>query len=157
MAAGSLELYDDSDTRALLKPAAIWEIERGVAMSAMTLHRASLIRSDWFRRVTALFEDHDVLVLPSAQCWPFDASIDYPKEIAGQPMDTYHRWMQVVIPAGLIGLPVVNVPVGFGENGLPAGMQLIGPRGSDARLLRLAQAWHEATDWPGKRPPPLGH
>ena len=157
VAVGSLELYDDPDTRALLKPAAIWEIQRGVAMSAMTLHRASLIRSDWFRRVTALFEDHDVLVLPSAQCWPFDASIDYPKEIAGQPMDTYHRWMQVVIPAGLIGLPVVNVPVGFGENGLPAGMQLIGPRGSDARLLRLAQAWHEATDWPGKRPPPLGH
>ena len=70
-------------------------------------------------------------------------------------MDTYHRWMQVVIPAGLIGLPVVNVPVGFGPDGLPAGVQLIGPRGSDAALLRLAQHWHDATGWPQKRPPKL--
>jgi amidase len=96
-----------------------------------------------------------VLVLPSAQLWPFDGDWTYPEEIAGRSMDTYHRWMQVVIPAGLIGLPVVNVPVGFGPDGLPAGVQLIGPRGSDGALLRLAQQWHSATGWPQKKPPQL--
>lgn len=153
--AGLGPLYHDPSKRNGLKDTAVWEIERGLAMDAMTVHSASLIRSDWFRRAHALFDEFDVLVLPSAQLWPFDVTQDYPREIAGQQMDTYHRWMQVVIPAGLIGLPVVNVPVGFGPDGLPAGLQLIGPRGSDARLLRLAARWHEATQYPQKHPPKL--
>lgn len=152
--AGGLQAdYGDDARRAYLKPAAIWEIERGLKMTAMDVQRASVTRSDWFRRATRLFESHDVLVLPSAQLWPFDVDWTYPETIAGHAMDTYHRWMQVVVPAGLIGLPVVNVPVGFGANGLPAGVQLIGPRGSDGALLQLAQQWHSATNWPQQRPP----
>lgn len=148
-------LYADPAKRKFLKPSAIWEIERGLAMDIATLQRASAIRSDWFRRTTKLFEQVDVLALPSAQLWPFDVEMVHPTEIVGVQMDTYHRWMQVVIPAGLIGLPVVNIPIGFGANGLPAGLQLIGPRGSDARLLQLARHWHEATQWPQKRPPKI--
>jgi amidase len=70
-------------------------------------------------------------------------------------MDTYHRWMEVVVPASLAGLPVVAVPAGFGPQGLPMGLQLIGKRGADRQLLELAEAWHAATDWPGQRPPQL--
>ncbi len=155
VAAGSADLHADPDKRQLLKPAALWEIERGLAMTAPDIFRASAARSDWFRCVTGLFDAYDVLVLPSAQCWPFDVTWEHPREIAGVTMDTYHRWMQVVIPAGLLGLPVVNVPAGFGANGLPGGLQLIGPRGSDGHLLQLAQEWHLATDWPNARPPAL--
>lgn len=155
VAAGLHPIYADPEKRAHLKPAAQWEVSRGMSMPAMHLHRASLSRSDWFRKTSALFEDFDVLVLPSAQCWPFDASLEYPTEIAGTTMDTYHRWMQVVIPASLVGLPVINIPIGFGENGLPAGLQLIGPRGGAGKLLQLAQDWHKATDWPNKRPPAI--
>lgn len=155
VSSGSHEHYKNPETRKLLKPAALWEVERGLAMSVADLHHASEQRSDWFRCALTLFEDVDVLVLPSAQCWPFPAELEHPAQIAGQQMDTYHRWMQVVIPASLIGLPVVNIPIGFGENGLPAGLQLIGARATGAQLLRLAQEWHEATDWPNKRPPHL--
>ncbi|MGB3246372.1 MAG: amidase [Sulfitobacter sp.] len=153
--AGLLNDFEDPTRRAFLKPAAIWEVERGIAMSGMDVHKASLIRSDWFRAAAAVFETVDVLVLPSAQVWPFDVTMEHPTEIAGISMDTYHRWMQVVVPASLLGLPVVNVPIGFGETGLPAGLQLIGPRGSDARLLQLAEEWHIATDWPASSPPAL--
>jgi len=146
-------LYAAPASRERLKPEAIWEVERGLAFSGMEIHRASVLRSDWFRRAADLFETLDVLALPSAQVFPFDKATEWPREIAGRQMDTYHRWMEVVIAASLIGLPVVNVPVGFSDGGLPMGMQLIGPRGSDRRLLELAQAWHEATDWPGRRPP----
>jgi amidase len=148
-------IYNNPDTRSALKEAAQWEVKRGLAMDAMTLQRASEIRSDWFRCVAEMFQTVDVLVLPSAQVWPFDVGMVHPTEIAGVAMDTYHRWMQVVVPAGLIGLPVVNIPAGFGANGLPAGLQLIGPRGSDARLLQLAQQWHAATQWPQTRPPAI--
>ncbi|MGC1504756.1 MAG: amidase [Sulfitobacter sp.] len=155
VAGGNHALYADPEKRKLLKPAAIWEIERGLAMSAMEVNHASMARSDWLRAVNALFETVDVLVLPSAQSWPFDVNMVHPTEIAGVTMDTYHRWMQVVIPAGLVGLPVVNIPAGFGDNGLPGGLQLIGRHGSDARLLQLAQDWHAATDWPRARPMPV--
>ncbi|MEM9968518.1 MAG: amidase family protein [Pseudomonadota bacterium] len=117
----------------------------------MDLQEASLIRSDWFRTAVDLFATCDVLALPSAQVWPFVAETVSPVEIAGHRMDCYHRWMQVVVPASLIGLPVVNIPIGFSTAGLPAGMQLIGPRGGDAMLLRLAQQWHDATQWPVRR------
>ena len=156
VAGGLAAFYDDPSKRDHLKDTAIWEIERGLAMSAMDVHRASVVRSDWFKTSAQIFESYDVLALPSAQMWPFDVTYDWPREIAGQAMDTYHRWMEVVIAASLIGLPAVCVPAGFGgAHDLPMGLQLIGPRGSDAKLLRLAETWHQATDWPGQRPPKL--
>lgn len=148
-------LLEDPATAGQLKPEAMWEIEQGRALSALDVHRASLIRSDWYRNAMTLFETHDVLALPTAQAWPFMADLDWPKEIAGVAMDTYHRWMEVVIPASLLGLPVVAVPAGFGAAGLPMGVQLIGAPGTDAMLLEVAEAYHRATDWPAARPPLL--
>ena len=138
-----------------MKDSAEWEIATGRALSAMDVQAASLIRSDWFRRAAHLFETFDAILLPTAQVWPFDVTIDYPRAVAGHAADTYHRWMQVVVPASLLGLPALAVPAGFGDAGLPMGLQIIGPRGSDERLLRIGAAWHDATDWPGTRPPAL--
>ncbi len=152
VAGGSESLYENPTTRALLKTEAIWEIERGLGLTAMDVHRASVVRSQWFKRAAELFESYDALLLPSTQVWPFPAEWRYPEEISGQAMDTYHRWMEVVIPVGLIGLPCLNIPTGFGANGLPAGLQLFGARGCDAKLLQIGQVWHDATKFPERRP-----
>ena len=153
--AGSMgALYFDERKRADLNRQAIWEIERGLNLSAMEVHRASEMRSDWFRTAATLFDTYDVLALPSAQMWPFDITLDWPRSIGTTTMDTYHRWMEVVIPASLIGLPAISVPAGFGgPNDMPMGLQLIGRRGSDAKLLQVAELWHQATQWPAQRPP----
>lgn len=149
---GLAPMLQDPAKRDRLKATAIWEAERYLDMPATEVHRASVIRSEWFQTSAQLFENVDVLVLPSAQVWPFDVDVEYPTEIAGRSMDTYHRWMEVMIAPSLLGLPVVNIPMGFGgPNNLPMGLQLIGKRGSDAALLRLANAWHAATDWPNVR------
>ena len=55
-----------------------------------------------------------------------------------------------MIAASLLGLPVVNLPIGFGAEGLPMGMQLIGPRGEDARVLAAARCFEEASDPVGR-------
>ncbi len=154
-AASLAPLYDDPATRDALKPAAIWEVEQGRRLSAAQIHAASVIRSDWFAVAARLFDTYGALVLPTAQCWPFPVAWDWPKSIGGVAMDTYHRWMEVVIPASLIGMPTLAVPAGFGAHGLPMGLQLIGRRGGDLGLLQLGQVWHSATDWPGRRPPQL--
>jgi amidase len=68
-------------------------------------------------------------------------------------MDTYHRWMEVVLYASLCGLPALNVPVGFNPQGLSMGMQLIGQAQGDLALLSLGLAYEETVqDWLAIRP-----
>ena len=152
VAAGLGPLADQPTTRDALKPEALWEIERGRSLSAMAVQRASEIRSDWFRAAAGLFARFDALVLPTAQVWPFPVEWRWPQEVAGVQMDTYHRWMQVVVPVSLIGLPCLAVPAGFGEAGLPMGLQVFGRRGNDAGILQLGQAWQRTAIGTDDRP-----
>jgi amidase len=152
-AGGMKALYDDPVKRAQIKPESIWEIEQGRGLSAQAVYEASVIRSRYYAHMARLFDRFDAVVLPSAQVWPFPVEWRWPQSINGVAMDTYHRWMEVVIPVSLIGLPALSVPVGFGPQGLPMGMQIAGRVGADAAVLALGQAYHRATDWPGRRPP----
>ena len=61
-----------------------------------------------------------------------------PKQIEGIKMDTYHRWMEVVIPSSLAGLPVISIPCGYNQEGLPMGMQLVGGFNADLKVLTTA-------------------
>lgn len=149
------ELYANPVTRAKLKPETRWEIEQGLGLSAAAVHTASVTRSRWYACAARLFQTYDALALPSAQVWPFPAEWRWPHSINGHMMDTYHRWMEVVIPVSLAGLPAIALPAGFGANGLPMGLQLFGRAGADASILAMAEAYHRATDWPGKRAPAL--
>ena len=147
-------LYANPANRSQMKADLIWEIERGLALTAQQIHDASVIRSAWFAEFADM-RNIDFLALPSAQIFPFPAEWEWPKSIGNKPMDTYHRWMEVVVPASLIGVPALSLPAGFNDAGLPMGMQLIGRRGTDAQVLGAGQDYHLATDWPGQRPPPV--
>ena len=148
-----LELYKDVSKRKLMKPEAQWEVEGGLKLSGAQVYNASRARSAWYVAVQKLFQKYDYLLLPSAQVFPFDAAVHWPKAINGVAMDTYHRWMEVVVPASLLGFPTINVPVGFSPQGLPMGMQIIGRHNADFAVLQLAYAYEQATDWvPGHLP-----
>ena len=134
----------------MVKPELRWEIERGLALSAADLCRASTIRSDWFRHTAGM--EVQVLALPTAQLFAFDADWHWPRQIAGVAMDSYHRWMEVVVPASLTGLPALSVPAGFGPSGTPIGLQLVGHRGRDAAVLNLGREYEAATDWITRQP-----
>lgn len=137
-------LWRDEQTRAQLNPQISWEITRGLALSVEVVEAAAAIRLRWLATLADLFTRFDALVLPATQIWPFPVSWDWPREIAGQGMDSYHRWMEVVVPASLAGVPAVALPAGFGLTGLPGGVQMIGPAGGDAALLALAARYEEA-------------
>ncbi|WP_436189155.1 amidase [Pseudorhodoferax sp. LjRoot39] len=127
-----------------IKPEALWEYEQGQGTSAAQFMAASSRRTAFYQHLLGLFERHDVLALPSAQVWPFAATERWPTQIAGRRMDTYHRWMEVVIYATFAGLPAISIPAGFGPQGLPMGLQLIGRPRDDAGVLRLAAAYEAA-------------
>ncbi|WP_236636889.1 amidase [Sinomicrobium soli] len=147
-----LNYYEDPQTRDALKPELIWEIEQGLKLSEDDVERAQSIRVGWYAELDRLFSRYDYLVLPSAQVFPFSKHIHWPREISGQKMDTYHRWMEVVIPGSLGGIPVVNVPVGFDAQGRPMGMQIMGKFGDDKRVLEFALAYEQITDHLSVRP-----
>ncbi|TDR53299.1 amidase [Halomonas ventosae] len=147
------DLYNDTSKRKLLKPEAQWEIREGLSLSAHEIHKASVARSHWYSTLHQQFKDYDFLVLPSAQCFPFPATTPWPSEISGREMDTYHRWMQVVVPGSLSGCPILNMPAGFSSKGLPMGIQVIAPHRSELSLLKLAKAYEEAApDWKKRKP-----
>jgi amidase len=148
-------LHADPARRAMMKPEACWEVERGAALSAYQVVDASIERTAWYHAVCRLFERFDYLVLPSAQVFPFDAALHWPREIAGVAMDTYHRWMQVVVPVTMSGCPALNVPAGFSASGLPMGIQLVGRHHDEVGCLQLARAYERATGWVERHPPPL--
>ncbi len=145
-------LYDNPQTRKLLKPELQWEIEGSFDMTAARISAADKARSDWYRALHKLFEHYDLLVLPTAQVFPFSADIHWPKAVNDKSMDTYHRWMEVVIGGTLAGLPVVNLPAGFDSDGRPMGIQFIGPMGQDRKVLEFAMAYEAATNHLDKRP-----
>jgi amidase len=133
--------------REKIKPEALWEYDQSRDLVFAEFMRASQVRTSFYRHLLALFEKWDVLVLPSAQVWPFDVNMRWPQQIAGRSMDTYHRWMEVTIYATLAGLPALCVPAGFHpQRGWPMGMQLIGKHSADAFLLRVAGAYEAARE-----------
>ena len=126
-------------------------------MTANDFLQASTERTAFYQQVLTMFDDHDVLVMPSAQVWPFAIDTRWPSVIhtanGAVTMDTYHRWMEVVLYPSLAGLPSLNVPCGFNPQGLPMGMQLIGKPRGDLAVLALGLAYEEAIgDWLSVRP-----
>ena len=148
-------VYEQPQLRALMKPEALWEVEQGLQLTAAQLYQASVQRTQVYHALRRLFEQYDYLAAPTAQVFPFDAQLHWPRAIAGVAMDTYHRWMEIVTPFSLAGLPVASVPVGFGANGLPMGMQLVGTARADLRVLGLAKAFETIAPWATQRPPVL--
>jgi amidase len=150
-----LAYYNDPAKRALLKPEAIWEVETALKLSAFDITAASVVRTEWYQAVRRFFETYDYFILPTAQLFPFDAALNWPEEIAGRKMQTYHEWMKGVFPVTMSGCPALAVPAGFSAQGLPIGLQIVGPNHSELSCLQLAYAYDNATQWVAKRPPPL--
>ena len=140
--------------RAHIKAEALWEHEQFLTLTGAQLMAGSASRTRFHHSMLALFEKFDVLAIPVSQVWPFDVTQRWPQSVAGRTMDTYHRWMEVVIYATLAGLPSISLPAGFGTNGLPMGLALIGKPQGDWALLKLAHAYEKASQELINRRPP---
>lgn len=144
--------YDNPQTRPLLKPELAWEVEQMLAQTESDRQHANRLREDCYAELERLFGEHDLLAIPTAQVFPYAKHVHWPEYIGERKMDTYHRWMEVVVLASLGGLPVINVPVGFDPSGRPMGMQVMGAYGNDRRVLEFGLAYEQVTDLLARRP-----
>jgi Asp-tRNA(Asn)/Glu-tRNA(Gln) amidotransferase A subunit family amidase len=92
------------------------------------------------KRYLSLFDEVDVLIAPAVASSPFPHTQWFPKTINGEEMPTYMRWLAICY--GLtMALPVVAcIPCGLDHAGMPFGIQVAGPNGSDAIVLEIAHA-----------------
>jgi aspartyl-tRNA(Asn)/glutamyl-tRNA(Gln) amidotransferase subunit A len=88
----------------------------------------------------------EILVCPTAPSTAFKAG-----EKTADPLSMYLSDL-MTIPVNLAGLPGISVPCGFDDQGLPIGMQLIGKPLGESRLLEVANAYEQATDWHNYKP-----
>jgi amidase len=128
-----------------VKDAVVWNTEMGLALTVDEIVSAEEARVRLQAAVESYFAHHDLLVLTASQVAPFDAHIEYPREIDGTPMRDYLDWMRASTIISATGCPAVSVPGGFTREGLPVGIQLVAAPGKDVELLLAAQAFEELT------------
>ena len=138
--------------RALLKDTVIWNVERGLALTAADVAHATEAKAALQRRVDTFLERYEFLLLPVSQVAPFPVEVEWVREIEGVEMRTYIDWMATGYAVSCTGLPAISVPCGFTPGGLPVGLQIVGKRGRDRDVLALAHAFERATRFAEHRP-----
>ncbi|MEU6710865.1 amidase [Nonomuraea sp. NPDC046802] len=136
-----------------LGPNTAWNVERGREVTGADLARAEQARSRLYQRMAAFFDTYDVLIAPVSQVPPFPIEQPHVTEINGQPMPDYLAWMRSAYWISVLHAPAASVPAGFTEDGLPVGVQIVGRPFEDARVLRVARAFEQATRYGERRPP----
>ena len=131
---------------------AIWEFEKGKKIEKEDIDGALKQKISCQNEIEKLFEKYDFLILPSAQVFPFDKNLQYPDKINEKKLDTYHRWIEVFIMSSLLDLPTITVPIGFNDDGLPMGMQIIAKKFNDLQLLAFAKQYEECFNFSKIRP-----
>jgi amidase len=131
-------------------------VEEGLRYTAEDVARALTLQTVLYRRWQAFFGRFDVLLTPSITISPRPWNELYPAEIDGKPTRTYFHWLALAYAVTLAGHPAVSLPVGTDRNGMPFGLQIVGPRGGDAHVLSVAAEleWMLAGDPRTARPVP---
>jgi aspartyl-tRNA(Asn)/glutamyl-tRNA(Gln) amidotransferase subunit A len=128
-------------------------------MSSVDYQQAMFDRTVLFRRVQSLLARADLLVMPtiSRTALPIDQDLFGTIEIDGEIFDDVRsNWFPWTMPFNMTGHPAVSVPCGFGGDGLPIGLQLVGQFRGDAELLRVCALFEAAQNsldrWPALPP-----
>jgi amidase len=124
--------------RDLLKPEVVWNVEKGLDLSADDVNRAEVARGRLYHRTVVFFERYDLLVSPTVLVPPFDVDQRYVEEAGGVTFDNYISWLVMSFALTLTACPVISVPCGFTAAGLPVGLQIMAPRADEASLLSAA-------------------
>ena len=132
------EIYDRD--KSALAANVIYEVERALTLGIPDAAWALGEHARIHRASQAFFDCYDLLFTPAASVSPFRHEEEWPRQINGEPMANYLRWEAIAYGVTLMGNPAVVIPCGKGPDGLPFGLQIVGPLHRDAWLADVAVA-----------------
>lgn len=126
-------------------------LEWGTKIRAVDYIHALSLRREVQREFDVAFERVDAILAPTTPIAAPSLGEDE-VSIAGETEPVRAALLRLNRPANLTGHPAISIPCGFTAEGLPIGLQLIGPRWGEARLRAIALAYEEATEWHKRHP-----
>jgi aspartyl-tRNA(Asn)/glutamyl-tRNA(Gln) amidotransferase subunit A len=125
-------------------------VEHGHRVSAPEFVAAEADRRDVWATFERLYRDFDVVITPTLLQPPLP--VDPSTGVTDAPDSWVERWFQHMYPFNMTGQPAVTIPAGLTADGLPIGLQVVGPRLADGVTLGFAAAAEQRTGWDGARP-----
>jgi aspartyl-tRNA(Asn)/glutamyl-tRNA(Gln) amidotransferase subunit A len=120
-------------------------LKKGMDCTSQEYARARKIQKVIKRKFKLLFNDYDLLILPTTpSCAPFIVGSDA--------VEQAQRLTRFTAPFNLAGLPAISLPCGFSPEGLPIGIQIVGPEWSEKKVLMAGRAFERSTNWHEKFP-----
>ncbi len=141
--------------RERMSPTLVKQMEAGRGHTAEMLAKAYVQRTRIYRQIQSWFDRFDVIATPTLTrtALPIEERLFEPIEIEGVEVDTPRlAWFPYTHPFNISGNPAVTLPCGFHSDGLPVAIQLVGRRGEDARLIKVAALFEQARPWAARRP-----
>lgn len=133
-----------------LHPELVGSIERGQERSAREHALTDTVRTDVAEAVRSTFDRHDLIVAPTLAVPPVENATDGyttgPSEVNGETVDPHLGWC-LTYPFNFSGHPAASIPAGFTDNGLPVGLQIVGPRFKEDRVLAASAAFERVRPW----------
>ena len=145
-------LYETDRDR--LKPEIVWNVEAGLAQPPERLGWAERERGRVVHAASAFLGEHTLLACPAACVLPFPVEDRWVSEVEGVRFENYVEALRITSALTLTACPVIAVPCGFTDAGLPVGIQLAAPHHGEAALLRAAAAIEAVLGVAGREPPP---
>ncbi len=116
------------------------------------LWKAYEVRKGFCIAMGRFFEDYDLLLTPTLTRSAFELDRPWPMK-GNSPLEEDRDLNSLLFPFNLTGDPACSLPIGLTKDGLPVGVQIVGPRHQDALVLRAARACEESCDFIARRPP----
>ena len=127
-------------------------IEHGAEVTGADLSRAILWVDQLGRRLEDFFDEYDLLLSPTMAVPAFPIG-QRPTNIGGKEVEPFWGYLPFTYPINMTGQTASSVPCGFSQDGMPIGLHIVGPRGSEAKVLQASAAFEAARPWADKRPP----
>lgn len=124
----------------LLDPALVASVRKSLGLTLRDYLAAQLARRSFASGFQAVFDQCDIVAMPTLPVAPFDAGADVPPGWSETPVLPWIDWAPFTFPFNLSGNPAASLMAGFDTAGLPVGLQLVGPRNRDDLVLQAACA-----------------
>ena len=138
---------DLADTREVLKPEVVWNVELGLALSGDEFRQSQVAQGQVFANASAFMQDYDLLVCPATILPAYPVEERYPGYSEGLEYSEYYRWLAICCAITTTTLPVITLPCGKTEAGLPVGLQLIGKPHGELELFAFASYIEQIFAW----------